>query len=136
MHSKSKISSRWLEPSRTGLPVSNKTEAGKRVSATKSLLLLSEKQGHHSIINDQTVHFSQYCIFQPKVTLSFETLLITYWQTAYLYARSIGYAISFSTVIKTGSVSLNKRLQCCREFSIFQQRSDRLISLQRATQVL
>ena len=37
-------------PHRTGFPVPNTTEADKRASATKSLLLLLEKQNHLSIV--------------------------------------------------------------------------------------
>ena len=53
-----------------------------------------------------------------------------------MLSKSIRYASNFPIVVKTGSTSFNELLKCCIEFIIFQQRSDRLCKLQRATQVL
>ena len=51
------------------------------------------------------------------MTLSFQALLIAYWQTVCVYARSIRYAIDFSTVVKREVSKLQRATQFFRKQS-------------------
>ena len=58
----------------------NNTEAGKRVSATESLLrsTIFEKQDHRSSTDDLTVHFGQCMSTRDDLFVQNTALLITY----------------------------------------------------------
>ena len=122
----------------------NNTEAGKRVNATGSLLLV--KRG---------TKFGQYISTKDDLFVRNTALLITYWQTVLVYASSIRYAIvlqratqlfqeaqatyitaiclieraadnmiNFQAIVKKRRfASFDELLKYCRQFSFFQQLS-------------
>ena len=139
----------------TGIPVSNNTEeAGKRVSATESLLLLKSQ----TIFQSQTIR--RYISINSRSTKNY--LFVQSIPNDDIFANniriaSIRYASKFPTAVKTSSASFNELLDfsgSCLQATygylldnvqasysqsgelFSKQRSDRLSRLQRATQVL
>ena len=138
-------------------PVSNNTEAGKRVSSTESLLLLKSQ----TIFQSQTIR--QYISINSrsaKFDLSVQSLtnddiLANNIHNTYMLDRRVLYASNFPTVIKTGSANFNELLDFSgsslqipydylhvvqasysQSDHFYKHRSGRLSKLQRATQVL
>ena len=60
----------------------------------------SRKGKHLPIRNDLTVYFGQCILTKDDLFARNTALLLAYWQTVYVYARSIRYAIDFSTAVR------------------------------------
>ena len=84
----------------------NNTEAGKRVSATE--ITTFEKQNHISSTDDLTVHFGQCISTKDDPFVPNTALLVAYWQTVYVCAWSIRYAIDFSTAVRKRSLQASR----------------------------
>ena len=140
MHFKSDISSCWLIPSNRVSSVANNTEAGKRVSATESLLLLksqtmfkSQTIRRYILINSKSTEndiFIQSITNGDVLANNIRIVIICYAQYSILqevvhrpptaiclFRRATVNVINFPNSGQTGLVSFNELLRCGREFS-------------------